>query len=133
MIVVDTNIVAYLLIEGTHTKEARAAYLKDPEWCAPQLWRSELRSVLSLYIRKKQISEEAATDLMREAESILAGREYQVSSADIFSLVSKSQCSAYDCEFVALAKHLNVMLVTSDKQLLRAFPKIAIPLAEFTK
>ncbi len=37
-------------------------------------------------------------------------------------------CSAYDCEFVALAIKLNTHLVTMDKKLLRAFPKCALAL-----
>ena len=38
-----------------------------------------------------------------------------------------SHCSAYDCEFVALALELEVPLVTADRQLLRSFPRIAVP------
>jgi predicted nucleic acid-binding protein len=40
-------------------------------------------------------------------------------------LVNRSECSAYDCEFVALAKYLGVPLVTADNKLLREFPGIA--------
>jgi len=42
--------------------------------------------------------------------------------------VRDSDCSAYDCEFVALATKLGAMLVTMDAKLLRAFPKQAIAL-----
>ncbi len=38
---------------------------------------------------------------------------------------------AYDCEFVALARDLNVPLVTSDKQVLTQFPDVATSLATF--
>ena len=40
-------------------------------------------------------------------------------------------CSAYDCEFVALALDLKVPLVTSDKKVLKAFKGTAIALHEF--
>ena len=43
-------------------------------------------------------------------------------------LVRGSDCSGYDCEFVALAQKLNTQLVTMDKKLLRAFPKCAVAL-----
>jgi predicted nucleic acid-binding protein len=40
-------------------------------------------------------------------------------------LASTNRCSAYDCEFVALARYLGVPLVTEDRQLLEGFPGIA--------
>ena len=51
-----------------------------------------------------------------------------VDSADVFRLVEASDCSAYDCEFVAAALALQTRLITSDRQLLRAFPTLASPL-----
>ena len=133
MIVVDTNLIAYLCITGTFTEQARRAYLRDPDWQVPILWRSEFRSVLSFYIRKRQISIEKAADIMREALALVEGKEYQVSSSEVFNLINESSCSAYDCEFIALAKSLELKLVTSDKTVLKAFPEIAISLAEFAQ
>jgi hypothetical protein len=43
------------------------------------------------------------------------------------------QKGAYDCEFIATASDLNVPLVTVDKQLLRAFPGVALSLNEFSE
>jgi len=131
MIVVDTNVVAYLCIPGTFTAQARKAYLRDPDWHVPILWRSEFRSVLSLFIRKKNMSPDEASDIMREAQALVEGKEYQVSSADIFGLVNESNCSAYDCEFVALAKSMKSLLIASDKQVIKTFPGIAVSLDEF--
>lgn len=34
-------------------------------------------------------------------------------------------CTAYDCEFVALSQRLGVPLVTLDRALLKAFPRLA--------
>jgi predicted nucleic acid-binding protein len=67
-------------------------------------------------------------EIVRSAEELLAGRELAVDSAAVLDLAFASSCSAYDCEFVALAQALGVRLVTSDKQVLRAFPRIAKPL-----
>lgn len=66
--------------------------------------------------------------LQREAESLLEGSEFEVDSLTVLELVQKSDCSAYDCEFVALAVTLNTKLVTLDKKLLGAFPKLAMTL-----
>lgn len=37
MIVVDTNVVAYLLLAGPQTEKAEALLLHDPDWAAPVL------------------------------------------------------------------------------------------------
>jgi predicted nucleic acid-binding protein len=130
MIVVDTNVVAYLLLEGPQTKRAEALLLHDPEWAAPPLWRSELRNVLSGYLRRGQLDRQQVLRLQGQAESLLEGREVPVDSADVFRLVEASDCSAYDCEFVAAALALQTRLITSDRQLLRAFPEVASPLEQ---
>ena len=39
-----------------------------------------------------------------------------------------SDCSAYDCEYVALAIALDVTLVTMHSKLLKSFPKHAVAL-----
>ena len=70
-----------------------------------------------------------ACSLQREAESLLAGAEFAVDSSAVLELVRDSDCSAYDCEFIALAIKLNTKLVTVDKKLLREFPTRAIGLA----
>ena len=49
----------------------------------------------------------------------------------VLNLVSLSACAAYDCEFVAVASERGMPLVSADQQLPRAFPAIAISLAEF--
>ena len=63
MIVVDTNVIAYLLIPGQHTAAARTTLTRDPEWAAPVLWRSALRNVLALYLRKGELSLRQATSV----------------------------------------------------------------------
>ena len=61
------------------------------------------------------------------------GREYEIASLPVLNLVAASTCSAYDCEFVALAQNLSVPLVTVDKQILNQFPNLAIPLNAFNE
>ena len=105
MIVVDTNVIAYLFINGDQTEKAKSLLLYDPEWIAPVLWRSEFRSLLALYMRKKYFGVEEALLIMNEAENFMDENEYQVNSIEILELVNNSNCSSYDCEFVALAKN----------------------------
>ncbi len=129
MIVVDSNILAYLYLPGDRTAAAEALLEQDPEWAAPTLWRSEFRNILAGYMRRKTVTFDQACSLQREAESLLAGAEFELDSSSVLELVRDSDCSAYDCEFMALAIKLNTKLVTVDKKLLRAFPTRAIGLA----
>ena len=129
MIVVDTNVLAYLYLPGAHTAAAEALFEKDPEWAAPVLWRSEFRNILAGYMRRKTLTFDQAWELQSEAESLLLGSEFDVDSQAVLELVRDSNCSAYDCEFVALAMKLNTRFVTMDKKLLQAFPACALQLA----
>ena len=128
MIVVDTNILAYLYLQSEFTERAEALLSADCEWVAPVLWRSEFRNILAGYIRRGTLGLDDAIAIQREAEALLSANEHVVDSTDVLKLVRGSDCSAYDCEFVALAKSLNVLLYTMDAKLLRAFPETAKPL-----
>lgn len=129
MIVVDSNVLAYLYLPGEYTADAEALLESDPEWAAPVLWRSEFRNVLAGYMRRKTLTFDQAYAVQCEAESLLAGSEFEVESHAVLELVRDSECSAYDCEFVALATKLNTKLVTMDKKVLRAFPKRSVALS----
>ena len=129
MIVVDSNILAYLYLPGDRTAAAEALLEQDPEWAAPVLWRSEFRNILAGYMRRKTITFDQACSLQSEAESLLAGAEFEMDSSSVLELVRDSDCAAYDCEFIALAIRLNTKLVTVDKKLLREFPTRAVVLA----
>lgn len=127
MIVVDTNIIAYLYLPSPFTAPAEALLQREPQWTAPLLWRSELRNILAGCLRRGQLHIDQAILIQREAESLILPT-FDVDSEAVLRLVQQSQCSAYDCEFVALAQHLDVPLVTMDKQLLRGFASVAMPL-----
>ena len=128
MIVVDSNVLAYLYLPGEHTAAAEALLQRDPDWAVPILWRSEFRNILAGYIRRKALTFEQACGLQREAESLLSDSEFEVDSLGVLELVRDSDCSAYDCEFISLAVQLNTQLVTMDGKLLRAFPQRAVAL-----
>jgi len=131
MIVADTNIISYLLLPTTYSDSVDELYRKDSNWVAPTLWKSEFRNVLALYLRKEIISLEKALQLQETAESLMVQNEFDIASSHVLSLVDNSNCSSYDCEFVALANHLNTQLVTQDKKILREFPSTAISISDF--
>ena len=133
MIVVDTNIVAYLYISGERSHLVEKLLVKDSDWNAPILWRSEFRSVLSQYLHKGLLQLDEIFIILQQAEKLMRDSEYEIPSAQIIQFVNSSSCSAYDCEFVALAKHLDAPLITEDKKIIREFPKIAMSLEMFLR
>ncbi len=68
---------------------------------------------------------------MGQAEQLMSGREHQTASSRILRLAADSGCSAYDCEFVALAQDLGLPLVTSDTRLILKFKRTAISMRAF--
>ena len=131
MIVVDTNVIAYFIIPGDETELAEAVWAKDSTWAAPSLWRSEMRNLLTLYVKNEKFDLLAANEFMSDATILLEGNELGVDSRSVLELASRSGCTAYDCEFVSVAEQLGVPLVTSDKKLLAAFPDIAVSMKLF--
>ena len=130
MIVVDTNVISYLLIAGPLTALAQTAARKD-QWCAPLLWRSEFRNVLATCIRQQGLPVEEARGLMRIAERLLWSSEFSVRSAVVLDCISHSNRSAYDCEFAGLAMDLGLRLVTTDDPIVQEFPTTAIHLRDY--
>lgn len=133
MIVADTNLLVYFYVQGEHSDLADKAFRKDPSWISPLLWRSEFLSVLAACIKNRFVDYEVAVEIIGEAERLMAGHEYAISSLDILRLAADSKCSAYDCEFVALAMELKIPLVTMDQKILAEFPRTAIRLDEFVR
>ena len=123
MIVVDVNVLAYLLIPGKYTNGAEQLLEADSHWVAPRLWRSEFRNVLSTYVRSNLLELAYAVLLYQRAKDIIGTEEYEVETSDVLRLSKQSKCSAYDCEYVALAEFLDLKLVTADAKLSKAFPQ----------
>ena len=131
MIVVDSNVIAYCWIRGERTDLAQLVRARDPDWHAPILWRSELRSTLAGYLWRNAFDAGLAVAIMTAAESALDGCEHFVLSDLVLELAASSRLSAYDCEFVALTQSLGVPLVTEDRAVKKAFPDIAMSMEGF--
>ncbi|HMO53761.1 MAG TPA: type II toxin-antitoxin system VapC family toxin, partial [Tepidiformaceae bacterium] len=86
---------------------------------------SEFLNVLAGYMRTQGLSAADASRALNEAW-LLVEAEPAPNATEVLDLVTQSRCSAYDLEFVALAIGLGVPLVTNDRQVLEAFPGVAI-------
>lgn len=129
MIVVDTNIMVYLL-SGDGPRADRAAELlrHDPEWAAPPILPSELRNVLVGAVRRGLVSVDDALAMHDDAALLLGTRIAGVDGGGVTRTALDADLSAYDAEFVVLARRLEVRLVTEDREILRAAPDVAVPL-----
>ena len=131
MIIADTNLIAYLLVDGPFTEEARAVYEKDPDWVAPSFWWSEFRNVLVLSLRRGVMSFTDALEIVEDADQLMGGKDRDSASFRILRLAADSGCSAYDCEFVALAQDLGVTMVTADRALIEKFEPTVVSMKTF--
>jgi predicted nucleic acid-binding protein len=125
MIVVDASVVVGILINGKHTAAATDLLIREQQWAAPLLIRHELQTVFATHMRLRDYDLRLALTALHDAEEIFGGRLYDVATLDVLELAQRSGCSAYDCEYVALAMDLGVPLLTLDRQLLNAFPRVA--------
>jgi len=130
VIVVDTNVLVHLHLsnEGRDAASAEELLASDPDWVAPVLWRSEFRNALATQLRWGRLTLGQALRIQGEVEDLMSGSEYDVDSDTVLRIAEASGCSAYDCEYVALARGLGCSLATRDDQILHAFPEVAVRL-----
>ncbi len=126
MIVADANLLAALVIESPNTSVAEDVMRVSRQWYVPLLWRSETANILIGYVRRKSISLDGAQRRWERLSQILADGERAPDFGRVLSLAAESGCTAYDCEYVAIAEVLSMPLVTFDREVLRTFPRIAV-------
>ena len=131
MIVSDTNTIAYLYLPSDYSDDVESLLLNDGDWIAPLLWRSEHRNILAFYLREGLISIDEAVEIQQQAEALLSGNEYDVSSLEVLQVANESGCSAYDSEFICLAINTGSKLITADRKILSAFPDITSTAGNF--
>ena len=129
MVIVDTNVLAYLLIEGDRTPEAQALYAIDAEWRSEAFLLVELSNVLATYVRSGGMTRAQAETLLSEAERRMRGL-LNVPNAQALRLAERYGVSAYDARFLAAAQGLGGKLVTEDARLRAAAPALTHSLAE---
>ncbi len=129
MIVVDTNVIAALILPTSEQTDAAMKLLAlDREWAAPLLWRSEFTNILATGVRNRWFELSQALEALDTAEEVIGENQYAVPADEVLKLAASSGCTGYDSEFALLARDLSVRLVTLDRELLQAFPEIAVSL-----
>lgn len=134
MIVVDTHLLVYSVLEGeTPDLADRIDRLaaRDADWIAPSLWRHELANALATAMRERGLTMSDAVVAFSAAERLVVDAESVPGLETKLDLAARGKISAYDAEFVAVAEELGLPLVTTDQRLARAFPERVRELAAF--
>lgn len=132
MIVVDTNILAYSILDQADPSIRRqAAKVLQGQVLLPPLWRHEFLNMLANYAKAKLMSLSAAEDYWHQAVAIAQEAEAEVDMVRALELADELGISAYDAEFVALAEGADTILVTEDRRLRTAAGALAMSMKEF--
>ena len=128
MLVVDTNVLAYLLVEGDRTAQAQALYARDPDWRSEAFVLVEFSNMLASYVRGGRLERAAAQELLASAERTLSGT-VSLPHSRALELAMEFGVSAYDARFLGAARSLDARLVTEDARLQQAAPALTQSLA----
>jgi predicted nucleic acid-binding protein len=126
VIVVDTNVICYLLMPGERTAAAERLYRTDPEWIAPRLWLDELLNVLATSERQAFLDADQAAAILRDAVDLMQDGTYEVPPERVLAIARRTGCSAYDSQFIALAEDRHLKLNTWDRKILERCPELAV-------
>jgi predicted nucleic acid-binding protein len=130
VVLVDTNVLAYLLIEGDHTAAAQDLYARDADWQSEAFVLVELSNILTTYTRTGALTPGQGTKLLAEAETLLPPL-LSVSHQEAYEVAVELGISAYDARFITLARQMKSKLVTEDAKLRKAVPAWTVSLSEF--
>ena len=128
MLLVGTNILVYLMIEGDRTPAAQQLYERDSDWRSEGFIMVECSNVLATYVRAKALTAEQATKLLENALNLVPVLT-NVTHAQALDTATQFGISAYDARFIALARQMRVKLVTEDTRLQAAAPAWTVSLA----
>lgn len=130
MLLVDTNVVAYLLIDGDYTVAAQELRTRDPDWRSEAFLLVEFTNVLASLIATKRMTLSLARDFIAKAAALFDGKLGRIPHASMLAIAARYRVSAYDARFLALADQLGSRLVTEDARLLAAAPALTQSLGE---
>ena len=129
MVLVDTNILAYLMIDGDRTAAAQRLFERDAYWCSEAFVMAEFSNVIATYVRTRALTQAQGTQILSEAQIILPTL-HNIAHVQALETAMRYAISAYDARFISLAAHLKLKLVTEDAKLRAAVPSWTLSLAD---
>jgi predicted nucleic acid-binding protein len=131
MIIADTNLIAYLLIDGPFSNVAQKVWDRDGDWLSPVVWHYELLNLLATAVRNEKLAHEKAMDVWAHAPAFV--RDAEVPPLEVFDLSIGAKFATFDCYYVVLARKMARPLVTADKKLLKEFGDVAVSIEDFAE
>lgn len=124
MLLVDTNILVFAVLDGPQTAAARALQDKDPDWRSEQYALIELSNVLATVMRVRGLALTCAETVFASGRELIASSLVTVAELDAMRMAHARRVSAYDARFLVAAQYFGVPLVTEDAKLRRAAPEL---------
>ena len=121
VVLVDTNILAYLMIQGDRTAAAQQLFERDGDWCSEAFVMVEFSNVIATYVRVRALTQPQGTKLLAGAQAHIPTL-HSVANAQALENAMQYGISAYDARFISLAKQLKLKLITEDVKLRVAVP-----------
>ena len=131
MIVIDANILIYSLIECDYSPLIHKLRDKDSDWRTTALCLHETLNVLATYQRRKVLTFAQCRKLLDHADRFIKVAQCEVEMNTALAVAAKYAITGYDAQYVALAQSLNAPLITEDRKLRNAVPRIAFSMQEF--
>jgi predicted nucleic acid-binding protein len=95
------------------------------------LWKHEFLNVLSTYVQCGGTGFKESLRLWEKVVGSVEPCEQAIDMALALETAIEHKISSYDAQFVVLACSLGTPLVTEDRKLLKAFPRVAISMRRF--
>jgi predicted nucleic acid-binding protein len=132
-LVVDANILVYMLLDGEKSPAARRLHELHPDWVCPTILRHEFMNICVTYQRAGGFSREECLALLQTGMALISGREVDIDPGAAVGIAIDLDLSAYDAQYVAAALALKSLLVTEDRLVLARAPAVARSLEDWVR
>jgi predicted nucleic acid-binding protein len=128
IVVVDANIAAALFLDLSYSARAREALTSATELLAPDLIVAEMANTLWKLVASRHIDLDFAHRVLEGLSAVVS--EFVPGArlaAEALRYASALGHPAYDCFYLALAKHRDARLITADRRFAAALERLDPP------
>lgn len=122
MLLIDTNVLAYLYLEGVKSKAVQELAVRDPDWQSESYLLIEFTNVLTRYLAANILPLVRVQEIFAQAAQKMDGSLHTVPHFEVLPICAEFNVTAYDARFLQLAQKLGLKLITEDKKLRTAAP-----------